>query len=118
MDGSFSDPSVPSVYPGSENVRWVDTGADKTQMGWEIHPDGLIDVVEMVHERAPELPIYITENGAAYPDRLTPDGTVEDEERQRSSYRFRRGPGQSQAHADLRKPSATVFIPPDLGKTQ
>jgi beta-galactosidase len=82
-DGSFSDPSVPSVYPGSENMRLVDTGADKTQMGWEIHPDGLIDVVDMVHDRAPELPVYITENGAAYPDTLTPDGTVEDAERQR-----------------------------------
>ena len=39
--------------PGSEKVRFVDTGAPKTAMGWEVHPDGLIDVVEMVHERAP-----------------------------------------------------------------
>ena len=82
-DGNFADPSVPSPYPGSENVRFVDTGADKTQMGWEIHPDGLVDVLEMVHERAPELPLYITENGAAYPDELTADGTVDDRERQR-----------------------------------
>jgi beta-glucosidase len=81
-DGNFSDPSMPSASPGSENVRMVDTGAPKTQMGWEIHPDGLIDVVEMVHERAAGLPIYITENGAAYPDDPTPDGTVEDQERQ------------------------------------
>jgi beta-glucosidase len=50
-------------------------------MGWEIHPDGLVDVVEMVHDRAPELPIYITENGAAYEDEVGPYGQVEDEER-------------------------------------
>jgi beta-glucosidase len=80
-DGVFSDPSVPSAAPGSEKVRMVDTGAPKTQMGWEIHPDGLVDVVAMVHERAPELPVYITENGAAYPDAVSADGQVDDEER-------------------------------------
>ena len=82
LNGEFADPSVPSASPGSENVRTVDTGAPVTQMGWEIPPDGLIDVVQLVHDRAPELPIYITENGAAYPDVLTADGTVEDAERQ------------------------------------
>jgi len=82
-NGQFSDPSVPSTNPGSENMQLVDTGADKTLMGWEIHPDGLVDVVGMVHERAPELPVYITENGAAYPDEVGPDGQVDDEERRR-----------------------------------
>jgi beta-galactosidase len=82
-DGVFADPSIASINPGSERVEPVDTGAPKTQMGWEIHPDGLVDVVEMVHERAPEMAIYITENGAAYPDELGPDGTVNDEERRR-----------------------------------
>jgi beta-glucosidase len=80
-DGVFSDPSVPSASPGSERVQQVDTGAAKTQMGWEIHPDGLVDVVQMVHDRAAELPIYITENGAAYPDEVGSDGQVDDEER-------------------------------------
>jgi beta-galactosidase len=82
-DGRFSDPAVPSANPGSERLRMVDTGAPKTQMGWEIHPDGLVDVVRMVQERADDLPIYITENGAAYPDELGPDGQVEDAERRR-----------------------------------
>jgi beta-glucosidase len=30
--------------PGSEFVEMIDTGAPKTEMGWEIHPDGLADV--------------------------------------------------------------------------
>ena len=67
-DGVFADPGVASAAPGSENVQVVDTGAPKTAMGWEVHPDGLVDVVAMVHDRAPELPVYITENGAAYDD--------------------------------------------------
>ncbi len=80
-DGVFADPTVPSATPGSENVRMVDTGVAKTQMGWEIHPDGLIDVMKMVHERAPELGIYVTENGAAYEDTVAADGSIDDEER-------------------------------------
>ncbi len=80
-NGSFSDPSMVSAHPGSERAHMVDTGAAKTQMGWEIHPDGLLDVIEMVHALAPELPVYITENGAAYPDTVGPDDAVHDEER-------------------------------------
>ena len=80
-DGVFSDPTQPSASPGSERVQMVDTGAPKTQMGWEIHPDGLLDVIEMVHECAPEIDIYITENGAAYPDVVEPDGSIHDVER-------------------------------------
>jgi beta-galactosidase len=82
-DGQFSDPSVPSAAPGSERVVMVDTGAPKTAMGWEIHPDGLVDVIEMVHDRAPDLPVYITENGAAYTDEVGSDGQIADEERRR-----------------------------------
>ena len=82
-DGVFADPSVPSTSPGSERVVQVDSGAEKTSMGWEVHPDGLLDVVAMVADRAPGTPVYITENGAAYDDRVTPDGEVEDEDRRR-----------------------------------
>jgi beta-glucosidase len=50
-------------------------------MGWEIHPDGLIDVLDMANAKAPGLPLYITENGSAYPDVVEADGTVNDPER-------------------------------------
>lgn len=59
----------------------VDTGAPKTIMGWEIHPDGLIDVLRMANSRQPDLPLYITENGAAYDDTLLDNGDIPDEER-------------------------------------
>jgi len=69
-----------SSYPGSESVRFVDTGAPRTQMGWPIHPDGLVDVLELANTRRPDLPLYITENGAAYEDVVT-GGEIVDEER-------------------------------------
>jgi beta-glucosidase len=72
---------VPNANSGSEFVQLVDTGAPRTQMGWEIHPDGLLDVLAMAHERAPELPLFVTENGAAYDDLVAPDGSIDDEDR-------------------------------------
>ncbi len=74
-------PTVRSSNPGSETVRFVDTGAPRTQMGWEIHPDGLLDVLAMANALAPNLPLYITENGSAYPDKVESDGTVDDPDR-------------------------------------
>jgi beta-galactosidase len=82
-DGVFADPSLASASPGSERTQTVETGAPKTEMGWEIHPDGLVDVVAMVHARAPRLSIFITENGAAYPDFPDSDGNINDEDRRR-----------------------------------
>ncbi|MFF1632573.1 GH1 family beta-glucosidase [Leifsonia sp. NPDC058248] len=73
--------ATPSAYPGSEQVQFVTTGAPVTQMGWEIHPDGLTDVLRMANELAPELPLYITENGAAYEDHVDLNGEIVDTER-------------------------------------
>lgn len=70
-----------SAYPGSEHVRFVKTGAPVTQMGWEIHPDGMVDVLRQANALAPDLPLYITENGAAYPDRVDADGEIDDPQR-------------------------------------
>ena len=72
----------PSAHPGSESVRFIETGAPRTQMGWPIHPDGLVDVLELANSRRPDLPLYITENGAAYEDAVI-DGEILDEERRR-----------------------------------
>ncbi|MBW4710687.1 beta-glucosidase [Roseobacter sp. YSTF-M11] len=43
----------------------------KTQMGWEIYPDGLHYFLTWVHETYTSgLPLYITENGMANPDEV------------------------------------------------
>ncbi|MFI5707299.1 GH1 family beta-glucosidase [Kribbella sp. NPDC051620] len=82
-DGPIADPGKASTTPGSENLVAVDTGLDRTQMGWPIDPDSLKTLLRTINELAPELPLYVTENGAAYPDEVGPDGRIEDAERQR-----------------------------------
>jgi len=42
-------------------------------MGWDVYPAGLAEVLEFAASRTGALPIYITENGAAYPvDKVDP----------------------------------------------
>jgi beta-glucosidase len=50
-----------------------------TETGWEVYPKGLTDILVWVTERYGKIPLYITENGAAFYDPPTPvDGRVED----------------------------------------
>jgi beta-glucosidase len=42
-------------------------GGEETEMGWEVYPPGLVEVLEFVASRTGDLPLYVTENGAAYP---------------------------------------------------
>jgi len=81
-DGPISDPGKVSTQPGSENVVAVDTGLERTQMGWPIQPSGLRDILKAINDLAPDLPLYVTENGAAYPDEVLSDGTIQDDKRQ------------------------------------
>ncbi|WP_333608940.1 GH1 family beta-glucosidase [Arsukibacterium sp.] len=46
------------------------TAPPLTDMGWEIYPQGLTDILLELKQRYPLPPIYITENGAAFPDQL------------------------------------------------
>ena len=53
----------------------------KTDMGWEIYPDGLRELLLTMH-RDYDLPAtYITENGGAFPDPVGADGRVHDADR-------------------------------------
>jgi beta-glucosidase len=56
-------------------------GTEQTQMGWEVAPDGLRDVLLALHREYAPREIVITENGAAYPDTVDPDGRVRDDRR-------------------------------------
>ena len=54
---------------------------ERTQMGWEVHPQGLQDLLIGMKADYPNLPpIYITENGMASDDHVA-DGTVHDLQR-------------------------------------
>jgi beta-glucosidase len=52
-----------------------------TAMEWEIHPQGLTDTLIWLKERYGNLPVYITENGAAYDDRWDGSALVADPQR-------------------------------------
>jgi len=52
----------------------------KTDMGWEIYPDGLRELLLTLHRDYTLPPTYITENGGAFPDANT-SGQVHDADR-------------------------------------
>jgi beta-glucosidase len=55
--------------------------AKKTEMGWEVYPDGLRLRLLALHRAFPKLPLHVTENGAAFDDRAEPSGWVDDTDR-------------------------------------
>jgi beta-glucosidase len=50
-------------------------------MNWPIEPAGLSELLIRISREYPDIPLYITENGAAFDDRLV-GGEVDDRERQ------------------------------------
>ena len=57
-------------------------GVPVSEMGWEIAPDAFRQVMIEAKERySGDLPIYVLENGAAFPDAIDPDGRIRDEQR-------------------------------------
>jgi len=50
-----------------------------TETGWEVYPDALTEVLHWVKARYGDIPLYVTENGAAFYDPPKPlDGVVND----------------------------------------
>lgn len=68
----FSDLDAETVLP---------PGVETTAMGWGIEPDGLTELLVRLKDEYTQLPIYITESGAAFHDYADPEGAVNDEER-------------------------------------
>jgi beta-glucosidase len=75
------EPDGPSEWVGAEDVRFLTSGHPRTEMDWEVQPEGLTELLVSLNEQRPGLAMYITENGAAYPDTLTEDGAVRDADR-------------------------------------
>jgi beta-glucosidase len=54
-------------------------GATYTETGWEVYAQGLAATLTWVKQRYGDVPLYVTENGAAFPDPAqAPPGGVED----------------------------------------
>lgn len=67
-----------AVSEAENEPRVVFPNPQRTDMGWEVYPEGLYELLGRLHfdYRFPAL--YITENGAAYPDQVGSDGQVDD----------------------------------------
>ncbi|MGH9006761.1 MAG: GH1 family beta-glucosidase, partial [Acidimicrobiales bacterium] len=53
----------------------------RTQMGWPIEAGGLTELLVGLQRDHGPIPMYVTENGAAFADYVGPDGTIHDNER-------------------------------------
>jgi beta-glucosidase len=74
--------SVTRADPASWPVRASavrQEGATYTETGWEVYPDGLRETLCGVRQRYGDIPLYVTENGAAFTDPpQAPAGGLED----------------------------------------
>jgi beta-glucosidase len=72
---SIAQCAVPGV------VEYRPEELPETSIGWLVDPDGLHALLMRLSEDAPGLPLYITENGCAAEDYITPEGVVHDPDR-------------------------------------
>jgi beta-glucosidase len=80
LDAPAAPGPRPTPWVGTEDIGLADRDLARTGMGWDIDPQGLRNVLNRVAKDYDVPPIYITENGAAYPDEVV-DGEVHDPER-------------------------------------
>jgi beta-glucosidase len=70
------------AIPESKNApRTVIPNSEITEMGWEVYPEGLHQLLTRLKADYDFPAYYITENGAACLDRVGPDGSVDDHPR-------------------------------------
>jgi beta-glucosidase len=50
----------------------------RTDLGWEVHPESLTRILRWVRDHYGDTPLYVTENGAAFPDPPRAAATIDD----------------------------------------
>ncbi|MCP3994985.1 MAG: beta-glucosidase [bacterium] len=68
-------------WPGTDGSEVVVPPGELTDMGWGVDPEGLEWILRRVAADYPQLPMYVCENGAAYPDSVAADGSIDDQKR-------------------------------------
>ncbi|MDR0483343.1 MAG: family 1 glycosylhydrolase [Cellulomonadaceae bacterium] len=63
-----------SPWIGADTVNFHAQPGPVTTMGWNIQPNGLRDLLRDLHRQYPDLPLAVTENGAAFADEVVVDG--------------------------------------------
>ncbi len=70
-----------TAWIGADAVEFLPLPGPHTAMGWNIDPSGMTELLVGLHQTYPDLPLMITENGAAFDDVVSPDGRVHDADR-------------------------------------
>lgn len=76
--------AVSSPFVAADGARSVPRGLPLTGMGWEVQPEGLrrlLNRLQAEYTGPAGIPVYITENGAAYDDVPDSAGFVDDQDR-------------------------------------
>jgi len=63
------------------NIKRISPPGEYSDMGWEVYPKGLYDIIKWTDSNYPIKKMYVTENGAAFNDTVTPDGRCHDTRR-------------------------------------
>jgi beta-glucosidase len=71
------------VHAADDEFGWAleehpEPGIPTTQVGWEVFPQGLYDLLTGIRREYGPVPLYVTENGCALDDQIGPDGAVDD----------------------------------------
>jgi beta-glucosidase len=74
------------AHPGTEDIEFLPPVGPLTEMGWMIEPAALTALLERIARDYPGVPLFITENGAAFDDKFNrddpdADGRVPDADR-------------------------------------
>jgi beta-glucosidase len=72
-----------SVLEGENLPRIVFVREERTDIGWEVYPEGLFEILVRVNREYAPSKIFITENGASYSDGPDASGRVADTKRVR-----------------------------------
>lgn len=70
------DPTEPLI-----GARLIPRSAFVTEMGWEIYPDGMYEILMRLKREYNDPVLYITENGAAFDDKVKRNGEIQDDDR-------------------------------------
>ena len=81
FDGDHAERATSTPFVGCEDVTFPSRGLPRTDMGWEVQPEGLTRLLKRIHDDYDAPVMHVTENGAAYADEVAPDGSVDDPER-------------------------------------
>ncbi len=66
------------ISEAENEPRTVFVNPNLTDMGWEVYPEGLYEILGRIHFDYNFPQLFITENGAAYPDTVNEKGQVDD----------------------------------------